>query len=82
MRHKLAELVQDSGRILRVYALGALLFFIGLGLIKGADQLFDPSLRQESYVLLGLLVGGSGFLIAMAAQVLLIVHRFRNMGKR
>lgn len=78
---KLKELLQDTRKILRLYGLGALLFFIGLGTIQGADRLFEPSLQQESYALLGLLVGGTGFLIAMFAQILLIVQRFNNLGR-
>lgn len=82
MRHRIRELLDDTRKILKLYGCGALLFFIGLGAIQGADKLFEPSLRQEVYVLLGLLVGGSGFLIAIAAQLLLIWQRFRNLGNR
>lgn len=82
MGKKLKALLQDTRKILRLYALGALLFFVGAGLIQGADKLFAPSLQQESYVLLGLIVGGSGFLIAIGAQILLIIERFQRMGRR
>lgn len=81
MRRKLTELMQDTRKIFRLYALGALLFFIGLGTIQGADHLLPPSLKQESYVLLGLVIGGMGFFIAITAQILLIVYRMKNMGK-
>ena len=81
VRVRLRELLDDTRKALKLYALGALLFFIGLGIIQGSVRLLAPSLRQESYVLLGLIVGGSGFLIAMFAQVLLILHRFIHMGK-
>lgn len=80
MRHRIRELLDDTRKILKLYGFGALLFFIGLGSIVGADTLFSPSLQQEVYVLLGLIVGGCGFLIAITAQLLLIWQRFRNLG--
>ncbi len=79
-RERFKEILEEPRKTLRFYALGALLFFIGLGIIQGADKLFQPSLEQESYALLGLFIGGLGFLLAMLAQVLLIIQRFRNMG--
>ena len=82
MRELIRELIDDQRKTLRMYALGALLFFIGVGLIQGADKLIQPSLQQESYALLGIVVGGGGFFIAMTAQVFLIIHRFKKMGKK
>lgn len=82
MRETLQSLIDNQRKTLRLYALGALLFFIGLGFIQSADKLMAPSLAQEGYALLGLMVGGSGFIIALTAQIFLIIHRFQNMGKR
>lgn len=82
MRTTLKALLADTRKILKLYGLGAILFFVGLGLIVGADTVFAPSLRQEIYVLFGLLVGGCGFLIAITAQLLLIWQRFSNLGSR
>lgn len=82
MREKVLALVDDQRKTLRFYALGALLFFIGLGFIQWADKLIEPSIQQESYALLGTIVGACGFFIAMVAQVLMIINRFRRMGKR
>lgn len=82
MLDKLKELIDDQRKTLRLYALGALLFFIGLGLIQWADQLMEPSLQQESYALLGTFIGGLGFFTAMLAQILLIIYRFKHMGRR
>ena len=81
-RKKLIALIDNQRQILKIYALGALLFFIGLGIIQGADKLMPPSLEQESYALLGILVGGAGFMLAMLCQLALIMHRFRKMGRR
>jgi hypothetical protein len=82
MRKKFEGLIDDQRKILKLYAVGALLFFIGIGLIQWADRLIEPSLQQESYALLGTIVGGSGFFTSMIAQVLLIILRFRKMGKK
>ena len=82
MRETLKQLIENQRKTLRLYALGALLFFIGIGFIQSADKLMEPSLEQEAYTLLGLLIGGSGFVIALTAQVFLIIHRFQKMGKR
>ncbi len=82
MLEKIKELLEDQRKILRLYALGALLFFIGLGFIQWADKLIEPSLQQEVYTLVGMLIGGLGFLTAILAQCLLIIHRFCKMGKK
>lgn len=82
MFDKLRELIDDQRKTLRLYALGALLFFIGVGFIQGANSVMQPSLGQEVYALLGTLVAGTGFCIAMLAQTFLIVFRFRRMGKK
>lgn len=81
MREQLKALLDDTRKILRLYGMGAILFFIGVGTIQGADKLLPPSLQQEVYVLVGMVIGGSGFAVAMFAQILLIVQRFRQMGK-
>ena len=82
MQDRLKELLNDQRKTLKLYALGALLFFIGLGLIQWADQLIEPSIQQEAYALLGTAVGGLGFFTAIFAQILLIINRFQGMGQR
>lgn len=59
----------------RQFRWGFSLFFCGLVLIFGASQLLEVSLAQELVVLLGLLVGGCGFIIAMLAQVRMMISR-------
>ena len=76
----LKELLNDTRKILKLFGLGAVLFFIGIAFIQWANELLSPSLKQEIIVLIGLIVGGTGFLIAISAQCLLIVQRFKNMG--
>jgi hypothetical protein len=76
------ELLKDQRKILRLFALGALLFFIGIGFIQGADKMFEPSLQQESLMLLALITCAVGFSISILAQCLLIIYRFKKMGKK
>ena len=75
-------LLEDTRKTLRVYALGALLFFIGIGFIQWGDKLIEPSIEQEGYVLLGIIISGSGFSISMFAQIIMIIHRFQSMGRK
>ena len=82
MLEKIIELIEDQRKTLKLYALGALLFFVGLDFIQWADKLIEPSLQQETYALLGTVIGGLGFFTAMLAQVFLIIYRFRKMGER
>jgi len=78
----LKELLSDTRKILKLYGLGALLFFIGIGFIQSGANMITPSLEQEVIVLVGVVFGGMGFIIAMAAQCGLIIHRFNTMGQR
>jgi hypothetical protein len=82
MRKRIADLLSDQRKILKLFALGALIFFIGIGFIQWADKLIEPSLKQESYMLLGMITGAMGFSISMIAQCFLIIHRFKSMGKK
>ena len=57
------------------FKLGAMVFFFGLVLVYMAQQLLQPSLRQELFMLLGLGLAGVGFIIAMAAHVRMLISR-------
>lgn len=59
----------------RQFRLGLSFFFCGLVIIYGASQLLEPSMQQELVVLLGLLVGGCGFVIAILAQARMMISR-------
>jgi hypothetical protein len=73
----LQELLDDQRQILKIFALGAVLFFVGLSFIIYADKTVTPSVQQEAIALLGTLIAGSGFITAMSAQILLIISRLR-----
>lgn len=60
---------------MRLYIIGAALFFVGVGLIIFINRSISPSLEQELYMLFGLLIGGSGFITAMTAQCCMIAQR-------
>jgi uncharacterized membrane protein YczE len=57
------------------FRLGSMIFFAGLVVIFAASQLLHPSLAQELITLLGLLVVGLGFIIAILAQVRMLLAR-------
>lgn len=61
--------------IFQRFKLGAMLFFLGLVIIYGGYQLLEHSLAQEITVLIGLCFIGVGFLMAMLAQVRLLIGR-------
>ena len=82
MLEPLKAFIDDPRKVLKLFALGALLFFIGVGFIQWADKLIEPSLKQEVHALLGMIIAGCGFFIAMTAQLCLIAQRFRNMGNK
>lgn len=57
------------------FKLGASLFLCGLVVIYAGSQLFTPSLTQEIIVLVGLIIIGIGFLMALMAQVRMFIGR-------
>ena len=57
------------------FKLGAMVFFFGMVVVYIAVNLIPPSLQQELVLLLGLLIGGLGFIIAMMAQVRMLISR-------
>lgn len=54
---------------------GVVIFFIGLVIIYAGSQVLEHSLAQELVTLLGLMVIGVGFLIAMMAQIRMVISR-------
>lgn len=57
------------------FKLGAMLFFFGGMLVYVSAAAMTPSTRQEVVLFSGLVVGGLGFLIAMMAQVRMMISR-------
>lgn len=57
------------------FRLGAMLFFLGGVIAYISVNLIQPSLEQELTLLTGLIVGGSGFVIAMLAQIRMVISR-------
>ena len=54
---------------------GVILFGVGLAIIFVANTNVEPSAKQEIYILLGLILTGSGFIIAMLAQIRMLISR-------
>ncbi|GLS25257.1 hypothetical protein [Marinibactrum halimedae] len=63
-----------SSVIFKQFKWGAVLFFLGLVLVYAAFKM-EPSLSQEWVLLLGLILVGVGFLMAMMAQVRMLISR-------
>ncbi|MDO3386498.1 hypothetical protein QWI17_11685 [Gilvimarinus sp. SDUM040013] len=57
------------------FRLGAMIFFCGMVTIYIASQSMEPSLQQELITLLGVVVVGIGFAIAMLAQARILFSR-------
>jgi hypothetical protein len=61
---------------------GAIYFTVGLMTVLMANAYMAPSVAQELVVLLGLIMGGIGFIVAMSAQVRMIVARIIHFLKK
>ncbi len=57
------------------FKLGAVIFFWGLIVIYAGSQLLSPSLEQEIVTLCGVVLIGVGFLLALMAQVRMLIGR-------
>ncbi|MFT6389565.1 MAG: hypothetical protein ACJAUP_002958 [Cellvibrionaceae bacterium] len=62
-------------KIFPQFKLGAVIFFMGLVIMYGANQLLVPSLAQEIVTLVGLLLIGGGFILALMTQIRMLVGR-------
>ncbi|MBU3069533.1 hypothetical protein KOI40_06845 [Aestuariicella sp. G3-2] len=70
-QHYSAPLAQSF----KQFKLGAMLFFFGGMLIYASAAAMTASALQEVVLLAGLFIGGFGFLIAMMAQVRMMISR-------
>lgn len=61
---------------------GAIYFGVGLMAVLMANAYMAPSLSQELVVLGGLIVGGLGFMMAMLAQVRMIIARIIRFARK
>ena len=59
----------------RQFRAGLIYFGVGFGMVIMAGQYMQPSIQQEVAVLAGLALGGIGFILAMLAQVRLLLSR-------
>jgi hypothetical protein len=57
------------------FRMGASLFLCGLVVIYAGSQLLSPSLTQEIVVLVGLIIIGIGLIMAMLAQIRMLISR-------
>lgn len=66
----------DLAVVFKQFRNGALAFGGGLMMIFYANTQLEPSLQQELIVLFALVLGSAGFIIAMLAQMRMIIGRF------
>lgn len=59
----------------RQFRNGAIYFAVGLATVLFANAYMPPSVQQEWLVLGGLVLGGYGFVLAMMAQMRLMISR-------
>lgn len=59
----------------RQFKLGAMLFFLGGVIIYITNTQMPSSATQEAALLAGLCIGAAGFIIAMLAQVRMLISR-------
>jgi hypothetical protein len=87
MRHKLFNKANIKAALKEHYSaplektftqfrLGSACFFCGGVCIWIALSSIEPSVKQEAALLLGVLLAGAGFLLAMLAQMRHIISRF------
>ena len=68
--------------IFRQFRNGAIYFAVGLGTVLMANAYLPPSVKQEWIVLFGLIMGGCGFVMAMLAQMRLLISRVVQFYRR
>ena len=66
----------DPFIVFKQFRFGAIAFGIGLGLILYSNSAVEASVRQELLALIGLAIGIVGFMVAMLAQMRLMIGRF------
>jgi hypothetical protein len=62
-------------QVFQQFRLGLSLFFVGLVVIYAAYQTLQPSLQQEAITLAGTALVALGFLMAMLAQIRMLIIR-------
>lgn len=66
----------------RQFRNGTIYFGVGLAMVLMANTYMSPSILQEGVVLAGLVLGGCGFILAMMAQVRLLISRIIQFYQR
>jgi len=75
VRQWMAQRATKERENMRLFVLGAFIFFFGLSIIVFANQLLLSSVRQEIIVLCGLIITIIGGLCAAAGYIAMSVFR-------
>ncbi|MAD47241.1 MAG: hypothetical protein CMI02_08800 [Oceanospirillaceae bacterium] len=82
-RRWISERASKDRENLRLFVVGAFIFFFGLSMIVFANQLLVASVQQEIIVLFGLVITAAGGLCAAAGYISLSIFRIiRIMDKK
>ncbi len=71
-----------QAKIFKVFRNGAIIFGVGFSLIFYAQSSVSPSLQQELLVGAGILIGGFGFIVAMTAQIRMLISRILHIFRK
>lgn len=62
-------------KIFKQFRDGAIFFAVGMIIIYLAGTVLESSLNQELIILAGLIIAGAGFIVAMLAQIRMVISR-------
>ncbi|MDK2779129.1 MAG: hypothetical protein KYX62_15860 [Pseudomonadota bacterium] len=82
IRRWLLERANKDRENLRLFVIGAFVFFTGLAVVVLADRMMLPSLKQEILVLCGLFVTGVGGILAAMGYIALGILRIIRLTSR
>ncbi len=82
LRQWLVQRAEKERENLRLFVVGAGVFFAGMGLIVLAQKWFLPSVQQEVLSLIGLVLAVGGGVCAALGYIALSVLRIMTLGQR
>lgn len=75
-------LIDSPRRAMTVFSICVVIFFMCAAMMYSVNQSYEPSLEQEKALFGWFVLGSISFFIAINAQICMVIHRFKNMGKR
>lgn len=75
-------LIDSPRRAMTVFSVCVVIFFMCAAMMYSVNKSYEPSLEQEKALFGWFLLGTISFFIAINAQICMVIHRFKTMGKR